>query len=349
MITTKTPRQCGYRMPAEWEEHEATWLSWPNKRLAHYWGERFSGVEDIYMRIIGALHGSEKVHLQIFDEEMEKDVQQKLQKAGIPLEHILFFETKNLDVWTRDHGPLFVVNREGNAAITHWIFNGWGKYIDLAGDTSVPGRLHQLTGLPYFSAGMVLEGGSVETNGKGVLMTTKQCLFHAQRNPYAQDRIEQTLKDYLGVEEILWLNKGLYKDDTAGHIDNIARFTATNRILCVRELHPWDKNYRALEQNLKIVQAADYGFEVATLPTPGVIEVDGERRAASYANFYIGNKVVLVPVFGVKEQDKTALNIIRDQFPGRNIIPINCLDLIASGGTIHCVTQQQPKGYNWKF
>jgi len=344
MITAPTPKELGNYMPAEWEEHEATWLAWPNPRLK-YWGERLAGVEKIYAQMVEALHRSEKVHMQVYDAEMERDVKQKLQRAKVPLDHIVFFETKNMDVWTRDHGPIFVKNGSGDIAITHWMFNGWGRYNDLAADTSVPARIHELTGLPYFNAGIVLEGGSIEVNGDGTIITTEQCLYHKNRNPFlSQEEITQRLEDFLGVDEILLLKKGLYKDDTAGHVDNIMRFVGPKRVVCVEERDRKDKNYRHLKRNKEAM--VNEGFDVVSLPTPGVVKVDGERRAASYANFYIGNKVVLAPIFW-REQDAEAVGILHDEFPERRIVPINCLDLVASGGTIHCVTQQQPKGKNW--
>lgn len=339
MKTAPTPKKLGYRMPAEWEEHEATWLSWPNKRLP-YWGKRLSDVEDIYVKIVKGLHGSEKVHMQVFDVEMEKHIRKTLNKAKAPLEHIVFFECKNLDVWTRDHGPIFVKN-DKKVAITHWAFNGWGEYNDLAQDTMVPARIHQLTGMPYFNAGLVLEGGSIEANGKGTLITTKQCLFNKNRNPYSQDIVEQTLKDYLGVKDIIWLNKGLHNDDTAGHVDNLVRFVSEKIVVYAREHDKKDRNYNALLENERILCQSGLSDAIA-LPMPGSVVVDGQRRAASYANFYIANKAVLVPIFGQKKLDDRALITLRISFPQREVIPIDCRALVASGGTIHCVTQQQP-------
>lgn len=342
MITTKTPRALGYHMPAEWEPHEGTWISWPNPRLP-YWGKRLAGVEAIFVQMVAALHGSEQVYLQVYGAAMEKQVRHKLSKSKVPLEHIIFIETKNLDVWTRDHGPIFVINDKGEVAITHWMFNGWGTYNDLAQDTSVPARIHEITGMPYFNAGLVLEGGSIEVNGQGTLITTKQCLLNANRNPYSKDLIAAALKDYLGIQNITWLDKGLFNDDTAGHIDNLVRFIAPERVLAVSEEDKRDENYKILRQNLQTLHRKDKKLEIVALPTPGRVIVDGERRAASYANLYIGNTVVLCPVFGT-DKDNTALGIIREQFPTRRVVPINCRDLIVSGGSIHCVTQQQPKG-----
>lgn len=346
----RTPKGSGYRMPAEWEEHQATWLVWPHNRRMDYWGSRLVGVEDIFVQIIAGLQDSEEIKLIVVDSEMEKYVKGKLHSQRVGSDQVSFYEIPTLDVWIRDYGPLFVRKNSKNKsmALTHWIFNGWGKYHDLIADTSVPAKIHELSfsDFSYYHAGLVLEGGSVEVNGKGLLLTTEQCLLNHNRNPYhSREDIETKLRDYLGVEKIIWLKKGLVGDDTDGHIDNLARFVSPQLVVCLQEENRQDRNYRRLQENRRILcslQPERSIDELISLPTPGRVEIDGKRAPASYANFYIANTAVLVPVFGV-ERDKTAVGILSDIFPQRKIVPINCLDLIPSGGTIHCVTQQEPK------
>ncbi len=341
-----TPKELGYHMPAEWEPHEATWLAWPHMRYARYWGDNLEPVQDISLQIIKALYRRESVHLMVVDEAMEKEVRKKAGKAKIPLEHVVFYEIPTIDVWTRDHGPIFVINRgKQDVAITHWLFNGWGnKYPDLMPDTMVPAKIHEVTQIPYFSGGMVLEGGSIEVNGQGVLLTTKQCLLNKNRNPYLKKPdIENKLKDYLGVKNIVWLNHGLVNDDTDGHIDNLARFISADAVAVPYEWDAKDDNYASLNENYEILKKTSKVF-IYKLPTPGYIADNGKRLAASYANFYIANNAVLLPVFGNKRNDRQAKDVLENLFPDRKIILINCLPLIKSGGTIHCITQQQPKG-----
>lgn len=340
MITVKTPRELGYKMPAEWSKHKATWISWPNPRLP-YWGKRLAGVEEMYLQILAGLQESEKVRLQVYDLEMERHILKRVRQRKLDPQNLEFYEVKNLDVWTRDHGPIFVKREtDGNVAITHWMFNGWGRYNDLSQDSSVPARIHEITGMDYFNAGMVLEGGSIEVDGEGALLTTKQCFYNRNRNPYTQDLVEQKLREYLGVEKIIWLEKGLYKDDTSGHIDILARFVGANTIACATEEDKADKNYRILKRNRQQLQQS--GWETVDIPMPEAVELDGERRAASYMNFYIGNNVVLVPTYGQKKRDSLAVGKLKELFPRRMVIGINCLDIVASGGAIHCITQQQP-------
>ncbi len=348
-----TPKELGYHMPAEWEEHEATWLAWPHMRYAKYWGDNLRPVQDISLQVIKALHRRENVNLMVVDEAMEEAVRKKARKAKTPLEHVVFYEIPTIDVWTRDHGPVFVVNREnGDIAITHWLYNGWGnKYPDIIPDTVIPAKIHELMETPYFATGMVLEGGSIEVNGQGTLLTTKQCLLNKNRNPYfKRPDIEKRLKDYIGIKKIVWLDQGLINDDTDGHIDNLAPFINPTTIAAPYEWDTKDDNYEVLKENFSILEKAtdSYGksFRVLKLPTPGYIADNGKRLAASYANFYIANGVVLLPIFGNKRKDRDAKAVLEHLFPERKVTPINCLPLIKSGGTIHCITQQQPKPIN---
>lgn len=351
MKRSLTPRELGYHMPAEFEEHEATWLAWPHMRYAKYWGDNLESVQDISLQIMKALHHREAVNLMVVDDEMEAEVRKKARKLKTPLEHVVFHEIPTIDVWTRDHGPIFVLTKRDkhpDVAITHWLYNGWGnKYPDIMPDTAVPAKIHEQAHVSYFPAGMVLEGGSIEVNGQGILLTTKQCLLNKNRNTYlAKPSIEKRLRDYLGVKKIVWLNQGLLNDDTDGHIDNLARFINPTTIAAPYEWDTKDDNYEVLKENFRVLEKAidhtEKPFRVLKLPTPGYIADNGKRLAASYANFYIANGVVLLPTFGNKRKDREAKDVLEHLFPERKIIPINCLPLIPSGGALHCFTQQQP-------
>ena len=346
-----TPSQIGYHMPAEWEPHSAIWLSWPHDPLT------FPNVEEAeraYVQIIAAIHTSEMVNLQVLDAEMEERVSALLATANVDLSRVRFWKNDYADVWFRDYGPIFVKNQEGKLAMTHWIFNAWGnKYEELLKDTNVPMFMNQTLKMERFTPNIVLEGGSIEVNGAGILVTTEQCLLNKNRNPQlTKTQIEQYLKDYLGVRKILWLKEGIEGDDTDGHIDDIARFVAPNTILCAYEDNPTDPNHAILKENYERLQRMtdQQGklLKIIKLPMPGYVRDDQglideakRRLPASYANFYVVNTVVLVPVFG-HQNDEKALNIIGQCFPGRKVVGINCRWLVYGLGTLHCISQQQP-------
>ncbi len=345
-----TPVELGYRMPAEWRRHSATWLAWPKDPLT--WPDRVPQVEDIFLRLIAALAPNETINLLVDDEEAGLAVRKR---CNFPRsDNLRIHQIPTVDSWIRDYGPNFVANDQGELAYNDWIFNAWGnKYDELKQDDSIPARLERLLGLPRFEPGIVLEGGSIEVNGAGVVMTTEQCLLHSNRNPN-HDRlgIEDHLKAYLGVEKVLWLGEGIVGDDTDGHIDDIARFVSPTTIICALEEDPADANYKILQDNLERLQHATdangRAFEIVTLPMPGVISAANgsssrnlERLPASYANFYIANGVVLAPVFG-HANDARALEILRGVFPDRHVVGLNCEPLVMGMGAIHCVTQQQP-------
>jgi agmatine deiminase len=349
-ILNDTPKESGYIMPAEWENHEATWLSWPHD--PETFPRRVKKVEKIYLEIIEALHSGETINLFVRDFNMKAKVKAFLKDSNIDLKAVNFHVWDYADVWFRDYGPIFVVNkRKKQMAIVHWIFNAWGeKYKDLIRDTQIPYIIAQETHLAYCRPGIILEGGSVDVNGEGTLLTTEQCLLNHSRNPSLSRRdMERYLMNYFGVSNVIWLKSGIAGDDTDGHIDNLARFVGPRTVLCAFEENEKDENHSILKDNFHtLLDFRDQDgnkLDVIKLPMPHhirrVVRGKSMRLPASYLNFYIANKVVLVPTFR-QENDELALRIIRDQFPDRKVIGINCTDLLYGLGTIHCVTQQQP-------
>jgi agmatine deiminase len=344
-----TPVELGYRMPAEWHRHSATWLTWPKD--PETWPDRVPQVEEIFLQMMAALAPQEAVNLLVDDENAEASVRRRCTLSNA--ENIRYHRIRTVDSWIRDYGPNFIVSNKGGLAYNDWIFNAWGnKYEELKHDDSIPARLESLLKVPRFEPGIVMEGGSIEVNGAGCVLTTEQCLLNPNRNPQlSKDEIEQYLKSYLGVEKVLWLGKGIVGDDTDGHIDDIARFVAPNVIVCAVEDDPQDANYKLLRDNLKrlraITDVQGRTFEIVKLPMPGVVggtskgARDLERLPASYANFYIANNVVLSAVFG-HANDARALEVLESVFPGHRVVGINCEPLVWGMGTIHCVTQQQP-------
>jgi len=270
-----------------------------------------------------------------------------LSAAGIDLLRIRFHRLEYADVWFRDYGPTFVVHPEEKLpGMVHWRFNAWGgKYPQMAGDTVIPDRVCRAAGMKVFTPGIVLEGGSIEVNGRGTVLTTEQCLLHPNRNPsLSREEIEAYLQEFLGVSRVVWLKEGIAGDDTDGHIDDIARFSDPSTILCAVEEDPKDENHDVLQENLRILREArdqdGRPFTVIPLPMPGTVG-DGIRLPASYANFAIANRTVLVPVFG-DPNDARALAVIGDAFPGRNVVGIDCRAMVQGLGALHCITQQQP-------
>ena len=343
-----TPLQLGYHMPAEWEEHAAIWLSWPYDQDTFPVIER---VEDAYVAIIKAIHKSEIVNLLVKDEMMHNAVVDRLRREKVDLHRVRFHQIGYADVWFRDYGPTFVVNREkekgkNKLAMVAWTFNAWGeKYPGLMADTRIPCLINDDLKMECFLPGIVLEGGSIDVNGCGTVLTTEQCLLNGNRNPgMNKEEIETYLKEYLGASKVIWLKEGIAGDDTDGHVDDIARFVNPTTVLCAYEDDPEDENYAALRENYEqLCRETDQDgnpLNVIKLPMPG--PVGGESRLpASYANFYIGNDVVMVPVFG-DENDEVALQIIQEAFPERKVVGIDCREVVQGLGTIHCISQQQP-------
>ena len=346
----KTPAALGFSMPAEWQPHESTWLTWPKD--PETWPDRVPQVEQIYLQMITALAPHEIVDLIVDDSETEQRVREMCGREVAS--RIRFHHLQTVDSWIRDYGPNFLIGPNGAGAFNDWIFNAWGnKYEELKQDDSIPQRLEAILKLPRFSPGIVMEGGSIDVNGAGCVLTTEQCLLNQNRNPdFTREEIEQHLKDYLGVTKVLWLGEGIVGDDTDGHIDDIARFVAPNLIACAVEDDPADANYEILQDNLArlraMTDAAGKAFEIITLPMPGVVGGTStvarnlDRLPASYANFYIANSLVLAPVFG-HANDVRAVDTLQKVFPTRRIVPINSEPLVWGMGTIHCLTQQQPQ------
>jgi len=323
-------------MPAEWEPHEGTWLAWPKDPVT--WPDRVPQVEQLYLQMIEALTWGEKVFLL-------SDSPDRPELAEGQRERVTVYPISTVDAWIRDYGPNFIVrevNGKREVAYNHWIFNAWGgKYSELMEDTCVPQRLKSHLKLPVFEPKIVLEGGSIEVNGQGVCLTTRQCLLNKNRNPrLSQETIENYLMNFLGVERVVWLNEGLEGDDTDGHIDDMARFVGPKTVICALEENRADKNHKILKENFGLLEKA--GFEVIPLPMPPAIDGRGTRLPASYANFYIGNAVVLVPTFAHKNDDKV-LSLLQSFFPSRKMVGLDCRDLIWGMGAIHCVTQQMPQ------
>ncbi|HJR08042.1 MAG TPA: agmatine deiminase family protein [Pyrinomonadaceae bacterium] len=343
MSNDQTPAELGFRMPPEWHKHAATWLTWPKDPLT--WPERVPQVEEAYLEIMAALAPHETVNLLVDDEATEASVSARCRFEGS--ERVYFHRIPTVDSWIRDYGPNFLINERGELAYNDWIFNAWGdKYGELKQDDRIPKQLESVLGVPRFEPGIVLEGGSIEVNGAGVVMTTEQCLLNPNRNPQLdRSGVEKYLKDYLGVEKVLWLGEGIVGDDTDGHIDDIARFVAPDTIVCALEDDPADPNYELLQDNYRRLQletdARGAAYNIKTLPMPGLVGGREDRLPASYANFYIANNVVLLPVFG-HPNDVRAADILQHLTPERRVVPINAESLVWGMGTLHCLSQQQP-------
>jgi len=345
--TPPTPTALGYRMPAEWEPHEATWLSWPRPDGISF-PDAYEKVVPTLAAMVHALAGSEKVCINVCDAEHEALVRSHLAKAHARSEHVSFFHIPINEPWCRDHGPIFITRKEEpQLAIIDWGYNAWGwKYPPFDFDDAVPTRVAEQLGLPLFVPSMILEGGSIDVNGAGTLLTTKSCLLNPNRNPeLKQKEIEQQLCDHLGVKKILWLGDGIEGDDTDGHIDDITRFVGPDAVVTVVEEDEDDANYDPLQANLELLHTMKThdgeDLEIHTLPMPHKIARDGQRLPASYANFYIANRVVLLPVFK-DAHDKWAVAVLQKLFPTRKVVPIDCRELIWGLGAFHCLTQQQP-------
>lgn len=344
-FTADSPASLGYRMPAEWEPHEATWLSWPRREGISF-PDAYDEVMPVFIQMVDALRGSERVRINVVDHDHEHGIRFALK--DIDISHVEFFQIPTNEPWCRDHGPIFIVRKEEpQVAIVDWDYNAWGgKYPPYDLDEVVPTKVAEQLKLPVYYPRLILEGGSIDVNGAGALLTTTSCLLNPNRNANrSQRQIEQALRDYLGVKQIIWLGDGIEGDDTDGHIDDVTRFVAPNVVVTALEKDPKDPNHKPLQENLKILQAVRLSngsaLEIVTLPMPPRIEREGRRLPASYANFYLANKVVLLPVFGAPA-DRRAVSVLKKCFPNRKIVPIDCRALVWGLGAFHCLTQQQP-------
>lgn len=338
-----------YVMPAEWEEQEAIWISWPHN--VKHWPGNFRPIQPIFAELVKNIANDEYVYICVNDQKMEDTAKKVLTTSKITkeqFEKIRFFHIETDTSWSRDHGPIFVRDEKGHLIITDWIFNTWGgKYPPFDKDDVVPQKIAEQLKFPLIEPRIVLEGGAIEVNGKGSLLTTSQCLLNKNRNPQlSKEQIEKYLNKYIGATNILWLEEGITGDDTDGHIDDIARFANPNTIICAIEKNKNDDNYEILQKNYKVLKKMKdqngKPFKIVTLPMPDPVYYKKQRLPATYLNFLITNKSVIVPTYRSRH-DKTALDVLAKLFTNRKIVRIDCTDLIWGLGAIHCSTQQQPK------
>ncbi len=346
-----TPKELGYRMPAEWERQKAIWLSWPHN--TEWWGAEVSTVEQSYGRWVEALSAGQEVNILVPNKKVKERACDVLKEYELFGSNLHFYSIKTGEIFIRDYGPTFVVNdNTGQKAMVSWEFNAWGgKYENSLRDTIVPDKMNHYLKLPVFKPGIVMEGGAIDVNGLGTVLTTESVLLNANRNPHLnKQELEKYLSDYLGVSNVLWLNEGLFGDDTDGHIDDIARFVNEHTILCAYEEDHNDVNYPALDENYERLQRMknERGDLLSVVKVP-MAKVEAEehlhtgsaRKPASYLNFYIGNDAVVVPMFQ-HENDMQALSIIQQFFPERRVVGIDCVEMVKDGGTLHCASQQEP-------
>jgi agmatine deiminase len=342
-FSPNSPAARGFRLPAEWAPHEATWLTWPH--FEGTWPGKLEIIAPIYVEMVRALRTGEAVHINALDEERAAGIRELLEKEGIA-GNVTVHVRPTDNEWVRDYGALTVVNGEGRRLATDWRFNNWGeKYPDFELNNQVPGFMAEHHELDRVAYDAVMEGGSIDVNGQGWLLTTESCLLNPNRNPeLSRSEIERLLRDAFGVHEILWLGDGIVGDDTDGHIDDLARFTDVQTVVTVVENDPADENYEVLQDNLQRLHSLrpdGQPLRVVELPMPQPVYQDGHRLPASYANFYVANEVVLLPAFD-DDADELARQHLSAAFPGRRVVPIDCRDLVWGFGAFHCLTQQIP-------
>jgi agmatine deiminase len=340
------PKQNGYFFPAEFAEHDATWLSWPHKEAS--WPGKIESIYPVYAEFIKLVAEGELVNVNIVNEAMKQKALGYLTQAGADLKRVNFFLHPTNDAWCRDHGPAFLINpKEKKKLIVDWGYNAWGgKYPPFDLDDNIPTLIAQHYNLPVVYPGIVMEGGSVEFNGKGTLLTTTSCLLNENRNPHLdQKQIEEFLSNFYGIDHILWLGDGIIGDDTDGHIDDLTRFVTSDTVVTVVEENKNDENYEPLADNLKTLNKMrlENGkqINVVELPMPAPIVYEDMRLPASYANFYISNKYVVVPTFRDKNDDR-ALQILQQCFTDRKVVGLDSVDIIWGLGSFHCLSQQEP-------
>lgn len=333
-------------MPAEWEPQEAVWLSWPHRRAT--WPGNFRRIAPKFAEIAAVISRREKVRINVARPLMGR-ARSLVARAGADPLNVEFHDHPTDDAWCRDHGPIFIKNGStGEIAVTDWKFNAWGrKYSAYKKDDRIPRLVARALGLRRLAQNMILEGGSIDVNGRGLLLTTESCLLNPNRNPtLTRGQIEKRLRDGLGVREVLWLGAGIAGDDTDGHVDDLTRFFRPDGFVTSVERDPRDLNYRALSENLERLQGfrtpQGRKFRIAELPMPRPCLRAGHRLPASYANFLIINNAILMPAFRQPRRDAEAADVLAGCFPGREIVPIDCLDLVRGLGTLHCISQQQP-------
>jgi agmatine deiminase len=344
-----SPASAGWRWPAEWERHAATWLCWPKN--PDTWPGRLAHAVDDFVGIVRALHPFERVNLLVDSPAAEAQARARLAAGGVPADaDLAFVVAPTNDAWVRDYGPIFVVRGEGEGrerALLDFGYDAWGgKYPPYHLDDAIPERLARDLRLPRFAADFVLEGGSIDGNGRGTVLTTETCLLNPNRERgRTREQMERRLADWLGAEQVLWLGEGIVGDDTDGHVDDIARFVDPGTLVAVVEDDAGDANAAPLAANLRRLRgmrdAAGKPLAIATLPMPPPHVVAGQRCPASYANFYLANAVALVPTFGAPS-DERALAVLRELLPGREVVGVRCDSLVHGLGAIHCLSQQEP-------
>jgi agmatine deiminase len=342
----KTPKELGYRFPAEWERHTSTWLSYPHNESS--WPGKIRAIFPFYHEFIRNLAKGEMVNINVISGEMRDHVEGALKAFGVNMGNITLHMLPTNDAWCRDHGPAFVINPDAvqPKAIVNWKYNGWGSKYPAELDTTIPSRIGEKLGLPVFYPGIVMEGGSVDFNGKGTLITTTSCLLHPNRNPdLSRKTIEKYLMDYYGVQQVLWLGEGIEGDDTDGHVDDLTRFVNEDTVISTVEHNKADYNYKPLKENIKMLNSFRLingkQLNVIELPMPEPLYYQDQRLPVSYANFYIANAGVMVPVFNCK-QDQPALDILSSCFTDRPVIGIDSVEIIWGLGSWHCLSQQEP-------
>jgi len=343
----QTPKQLGYHFPAEFAKQHAMWLSWPHKEAS--WPGKIESIYPVYAQFIKLVAEGQRVNVNVVDEAMKQKALRHVQEAGADLSQVTFFMHPTNDAWCRDHGPAFLINpkAEHKKIIVDWGYNAWGgKYPPFDLDDNIPTLIAQHYNIPVVYPGIVMEGGSVDFNGKGTVLTTSSCLLNKNRNPdLTRAQLEQYLINYYGVDNVLWLCDGIVGDDTDGHIDDITRFVNEDTVVTVIETNKKDENYEPLQENLKTLKKLrlENGkqMNIVELPMPGALVYEDMRLPASYANFYIANKYVIVPTFRDKQDDK-ALQIIQQCFPDRKVVGLDSVDLIWGLGSFHCLSQQEP-------
>lgn len=346
-----TPAEHGFTFPAEWAAQAATWISWPRPEGISFPGFYHRSIRDV-ARVVDAISMFQAVAINVPNANYERIVREQLRAAGTRLSKVRFLHIPTNECWARDHGPAFVQRtRRGRVetAVVDWGFNAWGgKYPPWDADDAVPTRVAQALGLPVFHADIVMEGGAIDVNGEGTLLTTTSCLLHKNRNPHkTKAEIEQYLKAYYGQRHVVWLGEGIAGDDTDGHVDDLARFIDAGTIVTAIEPDPRDANYTVLADNRRrLAKARDADgrpFAVIELPMPSPVVVEGQRLPATYVNFLFVNGGLLVPTFGDRVNDRRALTILQRALPARRVVGVDCRALIWGLGAIHCLTQQQPR------
>lgn len=352
MSIAATPASLGYHMPAEWTKQEAVWLSWPHNR--NDWPGKLPAIGYVYAHFIRLLTTQVTVRLMVNNQKTLDSVRELLAKSEADMDRVIFYIIPTNRIWMRDYGPTFVVNKKGEKALVDWRFNAWANYPDHRRDNKVPESVNASLNHPRFTPHhkgrrVVLEGGSIDVNGKGSLLTTLECLQSQDtqiRNPgFTREDYEKIFADNLGITNTIWLGNGIAGDDTHGHVDDLARFIDANTVVVIHEKNKHDVNYAALHENVKILKKSvnekGQPLDIIELPTPRPLSFGGERLPASYANFLICNKLVLVPTFN-DPNDRIALNILAEAMPKHEIVGIHCADFVLGRGTLHCASQQEP-------